>query len=72
MQDIKQKYNGFLQTKTKKTLTTRYLNEKKSPQFQRRGNRTLITITRCLALVRVLRTAITDLIKVEESAAANG
>lgn len=55
-----------------KTFTSCYLNEKKSPQFQRRGNRTLIIITRCLALVHVLRTAITDLIKVEQSAAANG
>lgn len=56
----------------KKTCTSRYSNEKMSPQFQRRGNRTLIIIIRCLALVHVLRTAMTDLIKVEQSAAANG
>lgn len=62
----------FFTDKNKTKFSTRYLNEKKIPQFQRRGNRTLIVITRCLDLVHVLRTAITDLIKVEQSAAANG
>lgn len=58
----------FIDQNKNKTFTTRYLNGK----FQRRGNRTVIIITRCLPSVHVLRTAITDLIKVEQSAAANG